>query len=213
MATIRLSNCTASFVSPEGLILTNHHCAASLPGRALDDGQEPGRATASSRGPASRSSSAATQIADVLMADGERHRQGHAATAGLDDKAANDARKKTLTQLEQACEQASRTAKSGPLKCEIGHALRGRPVLALQVPALHDVRLVFAPEDAIAAFGGDPDNFQFPRWCLDMSRAARLRDDGKPAATPDFLQVQLQRAAAPASRCSSPVIPARPTAC
>ena len=50
-----------------------------------------------------------------------------------------------------------------------------------------DVRLVFAPERDIAAFGGDPDNFQFPRWCLDMS-ILRAYEDGKPAKTPNHLR-------------------------
>ena len=45
---------------------------------------------------------------------------------------------------------------------------------------------MFAPEQAIAAFGGDPDNFQFPRWCLDMS-LLRAYEKGKPAATPSHL--------------------------
>jgi hypothetical protein len=51
-----------------------------------------------------------------------------------------------------------------------------------------DVRLVFAPERDIAAFGGDPDNFQFPRWCLDMS-ILRAYDGGKPAKTPRHLAI------------------------
>jgi hypothetical protein len=46
---------------------------------------------------------------------------------------------------------------------------------------------VFAPEAAIASFGGDPDNFQFPRWNLDMG-VLRAYQDGKPAATPDFMK-------------------------
>jgi hypothetical protein len=49
------------------------------------------------------------------------------------------------------------------------------------------VRIVFAPEASIAAFGGDPDNFQFPRWCLDMG-VLRAYENGKPAATPAFLK-------------------------
>jgi hypothetical protein len=49
-----------------------------------------------------------------------------------------------------------------------------------------DVRLVFAPEADIAAFGGDPDNFQFPRWCLDFS-LMRAYANGTPVATPEHL--------------------------
>jgi hypothetical protein len=46
---------------------------------------------------------------------------------------------------------------------------------------------VFAPEQAIAAFGGDPDNFNFPRWSLDFS-LMRVYENGKPARTPDYLR-------------------------
>ena len=51
-----------------------------------------------------------------------------------------------------------------------------------------DLRLVFAPEADIAAFGGDPDNFQFPRWSLDFSMLRAYEND-KPAATPNFLPI------------------------
>jgi hypothetical protein len=51
-----------------------------------------------------------------------------------------------------------------------------------------DVRLAFAPQSAVASFGGDPDNFQFPRWCLDMT-LLRVYENGKPAVTPDHLTV------------------------
>src|SRR5690606_789620 len=51
-----------------------------------------------------------------------------------------------------------------------------------------DVRLVFAPEAGIAAFGGDPDNFQFPRWCLDFG-FLRAYENGEPAATPNHLSL------------------------
>ena len=50
-----------------------------------------------------------------------------------------------------------------------------------------DVRLVWAPEAAIAFFGGDPDNFEFPRYCLDVS-IFRVYEDGKPARFDHFLR-------------------------
>jgi hypothetical protein len=182
LATVRLANCTASFVSPDGLILTNHHCAAeclaqqSTPGHdRLHDGYAAPNRSAEPRCP--------TQRADVLVAMEDITAKVTAATTGLDDKAANDARRRTLTALEQTCEQSAPPAQ--PLKCESVTLYQGGQYHLYKYRRYSDVRLVFAPEEGIAAFGGDPDNFQFPRWCLDFS-LMRAYENDKPAATPAF---------------------------
>jgi hypothetical protein len=188
-ATIRLSNCTASFVSPDGLILTNHHCSEAC----LDDHSTTARNLVRD-GFLARSREeelkCGTQIADVLMEMEDVTPKVAAALQGLNDKEANTARKKTLTQLEQACEEASRQGKYGPLKCESVDLYQGGQYWLYKYHRYDDVRLVFAPERGIAAFGGDPDNFQFPRWCLDMSVLRAYGPDGKPAATPNFLRIR-----------------------
>src|SRR5215469_16238823 len=188
-ATIRLSNCTASFVSPDGLILTNHHCGAPC----IDEHSTSernllrGGFLARSREEELR---CGTQIADVLMDTEDITAKVGAALRGLDEQAANRARKRTLTRLEQACEEESRHGKLGPLKCESVDLYQGGQYWLYKYHRYDDVRLVFAPERAIAAFGGDPDNFQFPRWCLDMSVLRAYGPDGKPAATPNFLHIR-----------------------
>lgn len=190
-ATIRLSNCTASFVSPDGLILTNHHCSEAC----LDDHSTPTRNLVRD-GFLARSRAeelkCGTQIADVLMEMENITDKVSAALRGLNDKEANTARKKTLTQLEQACEEDSRHGRFGPLKCESVDLYQGGQYWLYKYHRYDDVRLVFAPERGIAAFGGDPDNFQFPRWCYDMSVLRAYGPDGKPAATPNFLHISPQ---------------------
>jgi Peptidase S46 len=188
-ATIRLSNCTASFVSANGLILTNHHCSeacldehSSAQHNVLKDGF-----LARTRKDEIK---CGTQIADVLMDMEDITAKVSAALAGLDAKAANDTRKRTLTRLEQTCEEDSRHGKFGPLKCEAVELYEGGQYWLYKYHRYDDVRLVFAPERAIAAFGGDPDNFQFPRWCLDMSVLRAYGPDGQPAATPNFLAIR-----------------------
>jgi Peptidase S46 len=185
LSTLRLSNCTASFISSEGLILTNHHCSAQCLAE-LSDPQHDALADgflAASRGAEKRCPS---QYADVLVGMEDISAKVSAALQGKDDKAANDARKKIRTQLEQACEQAS--PKKAPLRCQTVQLYQGGQYFLYKYKRYDDVRIVFAPEAAIAAFGGDPDNFQFPRWCLDMS-VLRAYEDGKPARTPNFLKV------------------------
>ncbi|MGA2190049.1 MAG: S46 family peptidase [Steroidobacteraceae bacterium] len=187
LSTIRLTNCTASFVSPDGLMLTNHHCIesclaelSSKDNSLLDRGF-----AASKRGDERRCS---TQLADVLVGTEDVTAAVTKALQGLDDSAANEARKKKLTELEQACEQANAKTKLGKLKCQAVTLYEGGQYFIYKYQRYDDVRLVFAPEAGIAAFGGDPDNFQFPRWSLDFSML-RAYEKGKPAKTPNHLQI------------------------
>ena len=185
LSTIRLSNCTASFVSPDGLILTNHHCVESCLAElsSKDNSLIDAGYLAPSRSSERRCS---TQLADVLVGMDNVTATVANAVAGLEDKAANTARKKILTELEQTCEKgSSRTVR---LKCQAVTLYEGGRYFIYKYKRYDDVRLVFAPEADIAAFGGDPDNFQFPRWSLDFSML-RAYEHGRPAKSPEFLRV------------------------
>jgi hypothetical protein len=194
LSTIRLTNCTASFVSPEGLILTNHHCVESCLAELsskdkslVELGFAAADRNAEQRCPA--------QLADVLVGTEDVTDAISKAIAGLSDTAANDARKRTLTTLEQECEQASAKAKSGKLRCQGVTLYQGGQYFLYKYKRYDDVRMVFAPEADIASFGGDPDNFQFPRWSLDFSML-RAYENNKPAATPNYLQINFNGPAA-----------------
>lgn len=171
-ATVRLAGCTASFVSSDGLILTNHHCItrclaenSNKEKSLLDDGFLARDREAEISCP--------TQIADVLVEMENVTTKMSAATAGLDEQAANEARRQTRTRLEQDCEGAT------GLKCQTVSLYNGGQYFLYKYRRYTDIRLVFAPEAGIAAFGGDPDNFQFPRWCLDMA-FLRAYENGQP---------------------------------
>jgi hypothetical protein len=187
-STLRLSNCTASFVSASGLILTNHHCSAAC----LDENSSAANNLFQNgylAGSRERELRCKTQFADVLMEMENVTDQVEGATRNLNARSANDARKKILTQLEQACESASASSRTGPLKCESVDLYDGGQYWLYKYKRYEDVRLVFAPEYGIAAFGGDPDNFQFPRWCLDMSVLRAYDAGGKPVVPKNHLQI------------------------
>ncbi len=183
LATTRLENgCTGSFVSDSGLVLTNNHCTWGCI-RNLSTAQR----NLSDEGFMARTRDEELQCpgqqVSVLVDFEEVSDNIASATAGMGEAEANEARKAELTRLESACEEAS----DGERSCEAVTLYNGGQYFIYQYKRYDDVRLVFAPELDIAAFGGDPDNFNFPRWCLDMS-FLRVYEDGKPAQTPDYLR-------------------------
>ncbi len=180
------SGCTGSFISRDGLVMTNHHCVVeclaelSTPQSDLiGDGFHAREHSQERKCP--------TEILSVLIDTENVTDKVNAATAGLADSKANEVRKQTLSKLEADCTAASKKHRdTGALACESVTLYQGGQYYLYKYKRYDDVRIVFAPHDAIAAFGGDPDNFNFPRWCLDFS-LLRVYENGKPARTPEHL--------------------------
>ena len=183
LATTRLENgCTGSFASSSGLVLTNNHCAWSCIRNLSTDERN-----------LSDSGFMANTLDDELQCPGQQisvlvdfeevSDKIETATAGMGEAEANDARKAELTRLESECEAAA----DGERSCEAVTLYNGGQHFIYRYKRYDDVRLVFAPELDIAAFGGDPDNFNFPRWSLDMT-FLRAYEDSEPAQTPNYLK-------------------------
>jgi V8-like Glu-specific endopeptidase len=178
------TGCTASFVSAEGLVLTNHHCVASC----LADNSTAERDLIANGYIAARLEDELRcqgARASVLMSTENITDRVVKAIGDVEPAEATAVRNKVLTTLEANCEAAAKQAGT-PLACESVTLYQGGQYWLYKYKRYDDVRLAFAPEQAIGAFGGDPDNFQFPRWCLDMSML-RVYENGKPAMTPDHL--------------------------
>jgi V8-like Glu-specific endopeptidase len=174
------SGCTGSFVSPDGLILTNHHCAQTC---IAENSTASRDLVANGFVSPDRAEEIRCQgeAVSVLV---ETENVTPAVTTAMAGVAAGDvarARNERLTTLESRCEETAKKAGT-PLKCESVSLYQGGQYWLYKYKRYDDIRLAFAPEHAIAAFGGDPDNFQFPRWCLDMS-LLRAYEGGKPAPT------------------------------
>jgi len=186
-STVRLeTGCTGSFISGDGLILTNHHCAEDCVSQISSEGNDL-NANGFLAGTREKEVKCEEDAVSVLVGTEDVTAKVAAALAGVAPDKVVEARRAALTKLEQACEEDSKKAKGGALKCERVALYQGGQHWLYKYRRYDDVRLVFVPERDIAAFGGDPDNFQFPRWCLDMS-ILRAYENGKPAKTPNHLR-------------------------
>ena len=187
------SGCTGSFVSADGLILTNHHCSAECL-TDLSTAQRDLIAQGFVATTREQEVRCPGQEVSVLMATENVTPQVTKAITGVAAAQVAAARNKTLTDLESQCEEAA-TKAGAPRKCEAVTLYQGGQYWLYKYKRYDDIRLTFAPEAAVAAFGGDPDNFQFPRWCLDMS-LLRAYENGRPAATATHLTINWNGAAA-----------------
>ena len=181
-AAVRLTGgCSASFVSNAGLILTNHHCVATCVeenSTAADNILAKGftaRTTAQEKKCAGQQAEVVTAISDVTP----RMKQAIGTLAGAE---AVRARTAAAAALESAgCPDTTTT------RCQVVGLYGGGQYKLYTYRKYSDVRLAWAPEAQAAQFGGDPDNFNFPRYSMDAS-FLRAYENGKPVVTPAHLK-------------------------
>ncbi|MFC7301170.1 S46 family peptidase [Cognatiluteimonas weifangensis] len=176
-AVVSLGGCTASFVSPRGLVVTNHHCAMgaiqlnSTPQNNLiaNGFNAATQAQEVSAGPAARVfvTTAFERITDRILADA-RGKTGRAYYDVVD--AASKA-------VVAECEQEA------GYRCSVANMYYGTDFYLVRQLELKDIRLVYAPPEAIGNYGDEIDNFMWPRHSGDFAfYRAYVGKDGKPAA-------------------------------
>ncbi|MCV2354886.1 S46 family peptidase [Paucibacter sp. B2R-40] len=176
-AVVSLGGCTASFVSPLGLIVTNHHCAygsiqynSSAQRDLLKDGfLAAGLSEELPAAPGSRVyvTVAVTDVSEQVL---------DAKTLALSGKARFDAIEASQKRLTAACE-----ADAGH-RCQVASFYGGLQYQLIKQMELRDVRLVHAPALGVGLFGGDADNWMWPRHTGDYSfYRAYVGPDGRPA--------------------------------
>ena len=181
-ASVRLSSgCSASVVSGAGLVLTNHHCvrdcaqALSSAGRDyVEGGFQAAKREDEKLCPG--------MYAEILAGISDVSARVTKAAAGKTGQDFVKARDGEIAAVEkQGC-----AGKEDKFRCQVITLYQGGQYKLYTYRKYSDVRLVFAVEGQTAFFGGDPDNFNFPRYDLDCS-FVRLYEDGKPASTQDHL--------------------------
>jgi hypothetical protein len=181
LASIRLTlGCSASLVSSDGLVLTNHHCARECVSQLADAKHDYIANGFYAATPAEEKKCPAME-ANQLVKISDVTQQVEAATAGKSDRAFHEAERSVRAQIESAC------GTSADVRCEVVKLYQGGIYDLYKYKRYQDLRVVFVPEESVAAFGGDPDNFTFPRYDLDMA-FVRIYDKGKPLHTDTFLK-------------------------
>ncbi len=172
-ATVRITHGTASFVSPEGLLFTNHHVGADCIQKlssAQHDYFGNGFYAATS---AEEKACPDTEVRVLMNIEDVTDKVQSAVKPQMSGAEANRARKNAMAAMEKEC------AASTGYTCDVVSFYSGGLYHLYQYKKYTDIRLVFAPEADIAAFGGDPDNYTYPRYCLDFS-LFRVYENGKP---------------------------------
>ena len=172
---------SGSFVSANGLVITNHHVGADCLQKFGDEQHNYLRDGFYAKTQAEEKKCVDLELNVLMSIEDVTARVNGAVKAGMAGEQAANARKAVFAAIEKESKE-----KTG-LRSDVVTLYQGGAYYLYRYKRYDDVRLVFAPEQQIAFYGGDPDNFEYPRYDLDVC-IFRVYENGKPAKIDNFLK-------------------------
>ena len=172
---------SGSFVSADGLAITNHHVGADCIVKLGTSGADYMKTSFSARTRADEAKCPDLELNVLVGIEDVTAKMKAAAPATMSAAAAGHGQRSAMSALEKDC------AISTGLRCDVVMLYSGEVYNLYKYKKYTDVRLVFAPEYDAAFFGGDPDNFTYPRYDLDIT-FFRVYENDKPVHLDNYLQ-------------------------
>jgi hypothetical protein len=186
LAALRLPGCTAAFVSEDGLVMTNHHCArGSL--QAVQKENEKLVEVGFFASTLEEERKAPVYVDQLVVIDDVTKEVQAAYDSGTVDSVKTANRVAKLAEIQRRYYQKFKETTKDSMLFQIYAFYNGGRYSLYGFKRYTDVRLVYAPEEPAAFFGGDPDNFTYPRYDFDCS-FFRVYDNGKPIKTANFFR-------------------------
>jgi hypothetical protein len=182
LSSVRFNNGgSGSFVSPDGLTFTNHHVGAACVQQLSTQGHDYIKTGFYAKTQAEEAKCPNLELNQLVGIEDVTDKVNAGVKVEMSAADAGQAQRAAMSQIEKDCATAT------GLRCDVVTFYSGQVYNLYMYKKYTDVRLVFAPEFEIAFFGGDPDNFTYPRYDLDIT-FFRVYENGKPAHVDNYLQ-------------------------
>lgn len=172
---------SGSFISSHGLLFTNHHVGMDCIQKLSSAGHDYMANGFSAATEAGEKACPDLEVDALLSTSDVTSKVNDGIGAETSNADANRMRKSSMAKIEKECSTSTGD------RCDVVMLYSGGEYSLYRYKKYTDVRLVFAPEFSIAQFGGDPDNFTYPRYCLDFA-LFRAYEKGQPVTSADYLR-------------------------